>query len=58
MTLDQQQYELEALDREADDIAAFVSVLDTDRLQMIGAVIHEELTLRCQGKPCDHSKLH
>ena len=58
MTLDQQQRELETLDRDADDIAAFVAGLDTWRLQMIGAVINDELSLRHEGKPCDRSRLH
>ena len=58
MTLDQQQCELETLDLEADRIAQLIAALDTGRLQMIGMVIQDELSLRCQGKPCDRSKLH
>ena len=58
MTLDQQQSELEALDRDADEIAAFVAGLDTWRLHMIGTVIHDELSLRHEGKPLDRSMLH
>jgi hypothetical protein len=58
MTLDQQQRELETLDRDADDIAAFVAGLDTWRLQMIGTVINDELSLRHEGKPCDRARLH
>lgn len=58
MTLDQQQSELEALDRDADEIAAFVGGVDTWRLQMIGTVIQYELSLRDEGKPSEHSRLH
>ena len=58
MTLDQQESVLEALELEADDVAAFIAAMDTCRLQMIGTVIHEELSFRCQGKPSDHSRLH
>lgn len=58
MNAAQQERELEALEREADDIAAFVGSLDSWRLQIIGTAVHEELALRCQGKPAESNMLH
>jgi len=58
MTLEQQERELHALDQDADAIAAFVSSLDTLRLQIMRTAISQELSMRSQGKPCDKARLH
>ncbi len=58
MTLQQYETALEALDQEADALAAFLANLDTWRLHMIGHVINDELTLRSEGKPSDKTRLH
>ena len=58
MTLQQQERELEALQRDADAVAVFVGSLDTARLQMIGMVIHDELVYRHEGKPSAKEELH
>ena len=58
MTLEQWENELATLDRDAADIATFLSALDTYHLQMIGSAVHDELTFRSEGKPDDRSRLH
>ena len=58
MTLREQQRVLAALDGDVDAMAALVADLDTNRLQMINDVVHEELVLRNAGKPADKARLH
>ena len=58
MTLEQQELHFDALDRDAEAIAAFVGSLDTLRLEIMGNAISEELSLRYQGKPQDKAGLH
>jgi hypothetical protein len=58
MTLEQQEREWQSLEQDTDTIVAFVSSLDTLRLQIMNTAISEELSLRSQGKPCDRARLH
>ena len=58
MTLQEQQRALEALDEDADAIAAFVADLDIGRLQIINDLVYQELVLRYEGKPLDNARLH
>lgn len=58
MTLQEQQRALEALDGDADAIAAFVANLDTGRLQIINDLVYQELVLRYEGKPLDKTRFH
>ena len=58
MTLEQQERHLEALEQEAEAVAQFVSSLDTMRLRMIGSAIHDELSMRHEGKPSEPYRLH
>jgi hypothetical protein len=58
MTLDPPESCSDILHEDAATIATFVASLDTLRLQMIESAINEELTLRCEGKPFDRTKLH
>jgi hypothetical protein len=58
MTLQQQEQQLETLEREADAVAMFVSSVDTSRLHMIANLVNEELVMRYQGKPVDRGQLH
>jgi hypothetical protein len=58
MTLQQQEQQLDTLEREADAVAMFVSSLDTSRLHMIATLVKDELVMRYQGKPVDRSQLH
>jgi len=58
MTLQQYEREFEKLEEEADALAIYFASLQTSRLRLIGQVIDGELSLRCEGKPVDRSKLH
>ena len=58
MTLREQQSAFEDLDADTDAIAAFVADLDTGRLQIINALVYQELVLRYEGKPLDKTRLH
>lgn len=58
MTPVQQEAQYEVLEREADELAIFVSSLPTSRLCVICNLINDELALRWQGKPVDKHKLH
>ena len=58
MTLQEQQRSLEDLDKDTDAIAAFVSDLDTGRLQIINDLVCQELVLRYEGKPLDKTRLN
>ena len=58
MTLHEQQRELEALDQDADTVAALVAHMDTGRLQIINDLVYQELVLRYEGKPLDKTRLH
>ena len=58
MTFREQQSAFEALDADADAIAAFVANLDTDCLQIINDIVCQELVLRYEGKPLDQTRLH
>ena len=58
MTLQQQEQQLETLEREADAVAMFVSSVDTSRLHMIANLVNDELVMRYQGKPVDRGELH
>lgn len=58
MTLLKQEFEYDALDQEADEIAIVVTSLPTSRLCVIGDLINDELALRWQGKPADKNRLH
>jgi hypothetical protein len=58
MTLQQCERQLEKLEEEADALAIFFASLGTSHLRLIGRIIDDELSLRCEGKPVDRSKLH
>ena len=58
MTLEQQERHFDALDQEEEAVAQFVASLDTTRLRMIGSAIHDELSLRYEGKPDEPCRLH
>ena len=58
MTLQQQEQQLDILEREADAVAMFVSSVDTSRRHMIANLVNDELVMRYQGKPVDRGELH
>jgi len=58
MTLHENERELDTLDKDVDEMAAFLASLGTSRLTLIGRLISYELALRNEGKPADKSKLH
>jgi hypothetical protein len=58
MTLQQCARDLEKFEEEADALAIFFASLKTSRLRLIVRVLGDELSLRCEGKPDDRSKLH
>ena len=58
MTPLQQETQYDVLEREVDELAAFVASLPTSRLCVIGDLVNDELALRWQGKPADKNRLH
>ena len=58
MTLEQQERHFDALDKEEEAVAQFVASLDSTRLRMIGNAIHDELSMRFDGKPEEPCRLH
>ena len=58
MTLQERERELQALERDAESVAVFISEIDTPRLHLLAEAIKLELTDRYEGKPLDKLKLH
>ena len=58
MTHQERQIELEALDRDEENLAVIISAMDTSRLKIVAEAIKMELLERYVGKPWDIFKLH